>query len=265
MLTQERVRFRWNLRGLGFIALLTICSTHLSAQSETRTRIGAENRFYARANTFGVFAAYSPDSTHILLGFAENRKLLQIGVSYSRRILLNRAVNWQYDGEVLPLILESDPVAQLTADQTSPTVTTFTMPYGPVVDCAPQSAPYTVAIPNGPTYSGTETVSCSGRRWTVGEGMSPVGFQWNFVPRHKLQPFFVGHGGYMYSSQPIPIAQAGSFNFTFDLGVGFELYRSRRHSIRGEFRYHHISNHGTAAQNPGIDNLLYQVTYAFGR
>jgi opacity protein-like surface antigen len=89
--------------------------------------------------------------------------------------------------------------------------------------------------------------------------------QWNFLPRHTLQPFFTGHGGYMYSTQPIPINIAGSFNFTFDLGAGIELYRSKTRSIRAEYRYHHISNHETAGENPGIDNGLFQITYAFGR
>jgi opacity protein-like surface antigen len=69
----------------------------------------------------------------------------------------------------------------------------------------------------------------------------------------------------MYSTQPIPIRAAGSFNFTFDLGAGVELYRSKTRSIRAEYRYHHISNHGTAEVNPGIDNGLFQVTYSFGR
>jgi opacity protein-like surface antigen len=92
-----------------------------------------------------------------------------------------------------------------------------------------------------------------------------VGFQWNFLPRRKLQPFLIGHGGYMYSTQAIPVAQAGNFNFTFDLGVGLELYRTKTRSIRAEYRYHHISNHDTATANPGIDNGLFQVTYAFGR
>jgi hypothetical protein len=50
--------------------------------------------------------------------------------------------------------------------------------------------------------------------------MSPIGFQWNFLPRHKLQPLVLGHGGYMYSTQPVPVPNAGSFNFTFDFGVG---------------------------------------------
>ncbi|MGA2276685.1 MAG: acyloxyacyl hydrolase [Terracidiphilus sp.] len=98
----------------------------------------------------------------------------------------------------------------------------------------------------------------------MGEAISPVGFQWNFMPRHKLQPFFIGHGGYMYSTQPIPISTAGSFNFTFDFGAGVELYRSKTRSVRAEYRIHHISNHWTAHDNPGIDNGLFQLTYSFG-
>ena len=99
----------------------------------------------------------------------------------------------------------------------------------------------------------------------MGEGISPVGFQWNFRPHNKLQPFFIGHGGCMHSTRPIPIPQADSFNFTFDLGTGFELYRSQTRSVRAEYRYHHISNHNMANMNPGIDNGLFQVTYSFGR
>jgi opacity protein-like surface antigen len=69
----------------------------------------------------------------------------------------------------------------------------------------------------------------------------------------------------MFSTEPIPTANAGSFNFTFDLGAGIEMYRSKSQSVRAEFRYHHISNHDTAGENPGIDNGLFQVTYSFGR
>ena len=53
--------------------------------------------------------------------------------------------------------------------------------------------------------------------------------------------------------------------FTIEVGAGFEFYRSAKKSFRVEYRYHHISNDYTADQNPGIDNGLFQVTYAFGR
>jgi Lipid A 3-O-deacylase (PagL) len=230
----------------------------------SRAQTGSRSPYYAPRNSFGVLVAFSPDSSHILLGNAENRILLDFGGSYSRRLLVNHVLNWQYDLELMPVALESDPTATGVNDETLPISQTYVLNYGPVVMCVNQSEPYDI-VENGVTYEGTSSINCTGRRWTIGEAMSPVGFRWNFMPRRKTQPFFDGHGGYLYTTQPIPVPSAGSFNFTFDLGAGVELYRSRQRSIRAEFRYHHISNHDTADYNPGIDNLLYQVTYAFGR
>jgi opacity protein-like surface antigen len=234
-----------------------------------RTQTPDTNPFFARRNTFSILAAYSNDSSHMLLGSAENRKLLDLGAGYSRRLYLNRILNWQYNGEILPVALESDLLGQQIDSQTQPTVTTFApTPIGQVLSCAVFTTPYSYTIPqpNGGsiTYSGTETQSCSGRSWNLGEAISPVGFQWNFLPRLKTQPFFIGHGGYMYTTKPIPLIYSGSFNFTFDLGIGVELYQTRTRSIRAEYRYHHISNHNTAPENPGIDNGLFQLTYSFG-
>ena len=160
----------------------------------------AKNPYFSRANSFGVFGAYSNDSSHILLGDAENRRLLSFGVSYSRRLFINHVVNWQYDGELLPVALESDPLSRYVNNQTLPTVTTTTVTSGPIISCAAVMTPYTYEL-NGITYSGTEDISCHGREWRIGEAMSPVGLQWNFLPRRRLQPLVVGHGGYMYSTQ----------------------------------------------------------------
>lgn len=228
-------------------------------------RSNAQKPYYARRNTIGVLAAYSPDSSHILLGYAENRQLVNVGVSYSRRLFLNRILEWQYDGEILPVALESDPLEAYVDEQTSPTPATYTgtLPSRPIA-CSPMSSTYSVTF-NDATYSGTETVYCSGRQWNIGEAVSPVGMQWNFLTRRRIQPLVDGHGGYMYSTHPIPIGGAGSFNFTFDLGAGIEVFRTKTQSIRAEYRYHHISNDNTANQNPGIDSGLFQVSYCFGR
>jgi opacity protein-like surface antigen len=226
----------------------------------------AVNSYYARTNTFSIFGAYSGDSSHILLGDAENRRLLDFGVAYGRKLVLNHIVNWQYNGELLPVALESDPEIHFVFKQTYPTNLTYDVNLIYADEHCPGggAGTYTSGIGDVITSSGSYTYSCA-RRWTMGEGISPVGFQWNFRPRRKLQPFFIGHGGCMHSTRPIPVPEASSFNFTFDLGAGFELYRSQTRSVRAEYRYHHISNHNTANQNPGIDNGLFQVTYSFGR
>jgi opacity protein-like surface antigen len=248
------------------LLFLTLASIQAAAQAQSTD----VNPFFARRNTFSVFSAYSNDSSHILMGNADNRKLLDFGVAYGRRLFVNRVVNWQYNGEILPVALESDPVQ--VSNETSTITFTNGMPsqtltgvfdQPTVGPCRDSTSTATYLFPNGTET--TVSVNTCTRRWNIGEALSPVGFQWNFLPRRKMQPFFIGHGGYMYSTTPIPIAQAGSFNFTFDLGAGVELYRSKTRSVRAEYRYHHISNHDTALENPGIDNGLFQLTDSFGR
>lgn len=133
-----------------------------------------------------------------------------------------------------------------------------------MIQCAPLTSTYNFIL-NGITYSGTEVYTCYGRRWAMGEAISPFGLKLNFAPRRKLQPFLIGHGGYMYSTQEIPVRGAGSFNFTFDGGIGVEFYLSNTKFIRADYRYHHLSNNNTANVNPGVDNGILQLTYAFGR
>ena len=259
MRSSEPARSRDPLLTRSFVILLVLAFGAVATWAQTPDA----NPYFARKNSFSVFAAYSNDSSHMLLGYTENRKLLDFGVSYSRRLWIGRIVNWQYNGEVLPVALESDPVIEQTQTYIAPSIfagLTQTVPLLPVSACQPGK---------GTVSEGTEIVynyvNTCGRRWTMGEAVSPIGMQFNFRPRRKTQPFVITHGGYMFSTQPIPTSDAGSFNFTFDLGAGIEMYRSKSKSVRAEFRYHHISNHDTAGENPGIDSGLFQVTYSFGR
>jgi opacity protein-like surface antigen len=257
--SSEPARPRDRLLARHFLILLAL--TFIAAATWAQTPDA--NPYFARKNTFSFFAAYSNDSSHMLLGYTENRKLLDFGVSYSRRLWLGRIVNWQYNGEVLPVALESDPVVYQTQTFIAPSIfagLTQTVPLVPVSACQPGKG--TVTEAEGIVYN---YVNTCGRRWTMGEAVSPIGMQFNFRPPRKTQPFVIAHGGYMYSTQPIPTSDAGSFNFTFDLGAGIEMYRTKSKSVRAEFRYHHVSNHDTAGENPGIDSGLFQVTYSFGR
>jgi hypothetical protein len=223
-----------------------------------------ESAPYVRRNSFGFLFAYSNDSSHILFGEAEQRKLLNIGVSYSRKLIAGRIVNFQFDAEFLPIALESDPLTRVVITQIAPTKTTTVLDGSPPISCAPIEFPYQYVL-DGVTYSGTASYTCHGRQWTMGTAMSPAGLQWNFLPRHRLQPFLASHGGYMFSAREIPLSAAGAFNFTVDAGGGIEYFRTHGQSIRAQWRYHHTSNHDTAHENPGIDNGVFQVSYVFGR
>ena len=249
-------------RVLGICVIVTmVFLTGSSASAQVKKDSG----YFARVNTFGVFSSYSNDSSHILLGEAENRKLFLLGASYSRRLILNPTLNLQYNLELMPLALESDPTIHFVLNWSQPAP-----PYPPINEtlvpyngCHTSSGTGTATF-NGTSYTYTYSNTC-GRQWTAGEAMSPVGLQLNFLPRSKTQLFVTGHGGYMYSTRAVPVMNAGTFNFTFDGGIGVEFYRSKTRSIRAEYRYHHFSNKNTASANPGVDNGIIQVAYSFGR
>lgn len=246
--------------GLPFICLLLLPFFFIRlAPAQT------DSTAYTRKNSFGILAAYSNDSSHIFVGLAEQRKLLNLGVSYTRRLIAGRIVNFQYDAELLPVALESDPLTRSVNVQTSPTKGTVIVENGsPMITCSPHVNVYDYMV-EGVTYSGVDTFTCHGRQWTIGEAMSPFGMQFNFTPRHRLQPLIETHGGYIYTTHAIPVGGAGSFNFTAEAGIGIEYFRNHRQSIRIEYRYHHISDDDTSFYNPGIDNGVFQVGWVFGR
>jgi hypothetical protein len=170
MLRSGKIRMVCDWRiALGVLTMLVFFAGAAGAQTEPGSP------YYSRVNTFGFLAAYSNDSSHMLLGVAENRKLLNFGATYSRRLFHNRTVNWMYNAEVLPVALESDPVLR--------DVTTYTLPYPspplsssyePITACHSGSGTMTFTA-DGTVYSYNYADSCS-RRWTIGEGISPVGF-----------------------------------------------------------------------------------------
>ena len=96
-------------RSLLILASIVLFAAAASAQTRKESSI-----LRADQQLFGIFTAYSNDSSHILLGEAEDRKLLAFGASYSRRLILNHSVNFQFNAELMPLVLEGDPTDHLT-------------------------------------------------------------------------------------------------------------------------------------------------------
>jgi len=222
---------------------------------------------YSRLNTFSSFGEYSNDSSHIILGISENRKIGAIGFQYQRRLVHRPLLDFSFTAEARPGMLESDPVQTLTLIQTLPDQITSQQSPMPVIKCTAITSPYSFYImyPTGPVLQTGETVITCDRRTVIEQGFSPVGFRINLMPRHRLQPTFSTLGGYMFSTQPVPIPNAGAFNYTFEFGAGLELYRTPTRSVRLEYQVQHFSNKKTADLNPGVDSGFLKLTYAFGR
>lgn len=225
---------------------------------------------FSRRNTFTLFAEYSPTSSHILLGDARQRILADFGGAYTRRLAHFWGSDLGYQIELRPVLFESDPIEAISNYTFNGAPVEYLLPTSSAVIgvCVPGNVQLTFAgYPSGapPNVEGY-TVGC-GRQWTFGQSFSPIGFKYSMRTRHPIQPFVVGTLGYMYTSRPVPIADAESFNFVFDFGAGVELFRSESNmrSVSIEARYHHFSNNNTAPENPGTDSITYKLSYSFGR
>ena len=214
---------------------------------------------FTRLNTWSAFGQYSPDSSHIILGFAEKRRLVTLGGEYSRRISLRKWEALYYVAQVRPMVLESDPlmvgIRSLTTGQI---VEHFKDPVR------------VVAIDHSlfPQEVGNHTVFFSrvyGKEWTYSAGLTPLGLKLNLAPHHRLQPVAMMAAGFLASARDVPVDNSSRFNFNFDFGLGVEWFYKPKRSLRFDYRIHHISNARIGATNPGIDSGLMQITYSFGK
>jgi hypothetical protein len=241
--------------------LCFVCTATVLAQN-----ISQSNQF-SRVNTYTLFTEYSNTSSPILLGSARQRKLADFGGGYTRHVVRFWGSDLGYHVEVRPVLFESDPVENVVISDIFfvPPITT-TEATSNICRPGSSTATFPGTTPGSPPIVVTTTITC-GRQWTFGEAFSPIGFKYSMRTRHPLQPYILGTLGYMYTSRPVPVATAEAFNFYLNLGVGIELYRSQanKRSVSVECLYNHFSNRDTAASNPGTDNIVYKVSYNFGR
>ncbi|MES2391088.1 MAG: acyloxyacyl hydrolase [Acidobacteriota bacterium] len=245
------------------------------------TTVGAlaQDRKFDPKHEFSGFVEYSNDSSHMLIGQEENRKLLQVGVGYERRLKGNSIAAWRWEIDVQPLILLRNPL--LTTDET----VVYTGPPVTIYTGYPPGTYHFVVLANkdcetgsgtgqyyGTTSTGTtvpvETYTYSSvctHPWTYGGGISPLGQTVNFFPKRRLQPMFMGNAGFVAFDKVTPSNNATMFNFSFEVGVGFQYFTRPGRAVTVDYRYHHISNAYRGQQNPGVDSGLLKVTYSFGR
>jgi hypothetical protein len=120
--------------------------------------------------------------------------------------------------------------------------------------------------------TGTNTfVTQSNSTTAYGVSLTPVGFQFNFRPKKKVQPFLSANAGMIYFNKAVPDDRSPvrpnefgrSFNFTLAGGGGVEIETEGGKSWTVGFKFHHISNASTGNINPGFDQNLFYVGYRF--
>jgi opacity protein-like surface antigen len=228
--------------------LLAVVPVCWSASAQDAQVFGAKQ-------SLGITASYSPTSSHILIGKAQQRKTLTAGVEYTRRLWEGGHARLDYSGEFSPFFRESDPVMVGYKE----TISGSTIPIQPQRSIAvKQVAPlcylvesmtcnlvYTVYGPNEITYA---------------TSVSPIGARAVFLPRRRLQPTFAADMGVVISSRDIPVDHTAGLNYQFAFGPGVQAFVSRNTAVRLEYIYRHISNADTGSINPGIDQGVFRLT-----
>ena len=215
------------------------------------------SRPYSRLNSWSVFGEFSPNSHHIFLGLSQERRVVSVGGEYARRLVLKRWWELDYLVQVRPLFLERDPVlAGFQSIATNQVVVRFPQPQR--VDIVDRNS--LLLVP--PNIIARNFYAS---QWTYAAGANPIGLKMSLLPRHRLQPVVTFATGFVVSPRDIPVDNSTSFNFTFELGAGLEYYLRSKHSLRFDYRVHHLSNAYRGLLNPGVDSNLFQVSYSFGR
>ncbi len=205
--------------GLLLLALsVGALAQQLDAASSSNSAGGTQSSsegIQKRWNEFGVWGSISFDSP-TLIGKTPDARFGNIGLRYGRVLKTSKTVAFEWTIDAIPVAILSN--------------SRF------------------VIVPSGSGFIFTQT-----RKSVYGWGAAPIGLKFNFRRNRRVQPFGQATGGFLYFNEPVPVAGAARFNFTFDFSGGVQIVNSKRRAFTIGYKYQHISNANRASFNPGVD------------
>ena len=128
---------------------------------------------------------------------------------------------------------------------------------------APEAIPL-IVVSDNPTYgverspeNGAVEVIETGRSPVTGVGFAPIGLEFEVDASRRFGLYAGGTMGGLWFTRRIPVADARSFNFTFDFGAGVLIPIRGQTRLRAGYKFHHLSNAKTAPSNPGVDAQVF--------
>jgi hypothetical protein len=97
------------------------------------------------------------------------------------------------------------------------------------------------------------------RKRTYGSGLSPEGFQADFFPHSRMQPFLSNNAGFIYFADKVLAPQGSQFMYIIDFGVGVNIFRKETQVVTLGYRYQHLGNGNISPQNQGTDANTFYV------
>jgi hypothetical protein len=102
------------------------------------------------------------------------------------------------------------------------------------------------------------------RQRVYGSGVSPEGFEADFLPAKRVQPFLSNNGGFLYFADKVLSPEGSQWMYTIDFGTGIHVFRKARQDWTLGYRYQHLSNANISEHNPGTDaNTFYIAVSRF--
>jgi hypothetical protein len=242
-------------------ALVSIIAGLICFSAFTRPVLGQEPGGFGTVQSFGFSSSYSPDSSHILIGSADQRRIWTLGAEYTHLLRQGPRFRFDYEGSIMPVFEETDPTV---------TGTVFTFEGQTIL--TPQTPVRVQRVAHGPV--GTILTANGGmvplyanfaREDTYAASIAPLGGRVTALPRWRIQPSLALDLGFVVSARDIPVDDADQFNYMFALGPGIQFYVDKKTSWRVEYIYRHVSNAGQGNQNPGIDQGVVRVTLSLHR
>jgi len=154
----------------------------------------------AGSQSFGIFSSFAPDSSHILIGDAEKRRVWTAGLEFSHRLWGNDSLRLDYEGSISPFFQERDPTLVSETQTLSVSLSNTVAASGQRVTFVNNnpigyaSAGAGASIPIYPIYGSTKTYAVA---------ISPIGTRVSGFPSHHLQPTFSTDLGMVFSSRDL--------------------------------------------------------------
>jgi lipid A 3-O-deacylase PagL len=92
-----------------------------------------------------------------------------------------------------------------------------------------------------------------------GVGLVPLGVQARLFRGRAVQGLVEVSGGALWFARPLPGPSGTRFNFTAQIGAGLQIRIARRTALLAQYHYHHTSNAGTGAVNPGLNSFVFSL------
>ena len=85
---------------------------------------------------------------------------------------------------------------------------------------------------------------------------------YTFTANEQWQPYIFGGGGPVYIFADIP-GMGTKLNGNYQFGIGLEYFLNKQNHLLFEYRYHHISNAGTAEPNEPLNSSKFIIGITF--